>query len=60
MLLNRLMCFQYIVSVMHVSCVVVLCVLYVVQVDRLEFVADLAAVSSIVFEFRTGIALWCC
>ena len=48
MLLIRLMCFQYVVSVMHVLCVVVLCVLYVVQFDRLEFAADVGAVSSIV------------
>ena len=60
MLLNRLTCFQYVVSVMHVLCADVLCVLYVVQFDRLEFAADLGGVSSIVFEFRTGIVLWCC
>ena len=34
MLLNRLMCFQYVVSVVHVLCVVDFCVLYVVQFDR--------------------------
>ena len=55
-------------SVMHVLCVVVLCVLYTVQFVRLEFAADLGAVSSIVFvliwalsaAFGTGSVLWCC
>ena len=62
------MCVQYVVSVIHVLCVVVLCVLYVVQFVRLEFAADLGAVSSIVFvliwalsaAFGTGSVLWCC
>ena len=49
-------------------CVVVLCVLYIVQFVRLEFAADLGVVSSIVFvlicalsaAFGTGSVLWCC
>ena len=62
------MCSLCVVSVIHVLCVVVLCVLYIVQFVRLEFAADLGVVSSIVFvliwalsaAFGTGSVLWCC
>ena len=55
-------------SVIHVLCGVALSVLYIVQFVRLEFAADLGAVSSIVFvliwalsaAFGTGSVLWCC
>ena len=62
------MCSLCVVSVMHVLCVAVLCVLYSVQFVRLEFAADVGAVISIVFvliwalsaAFGTGSVLWCC